>query len=83
MARYINKYATLTDYTEETDARNALGETVSLIKELDSVHYDKGNVGPGPGPGPGPTPGPNPLNLPAYTMRVRYQDGANPAEYFG
>lgn len=42
MARYINKYATLTDYTEETDARNALGETVSLIKELDSVHYDKG-----------------------------------------
>ena len=51
MARYINKYATLTDYTKETDARNALGETVSLIKELDSVRYDNGNVGPTP-PGP-------------------------------
>jgi hypothetical protein len=55
MARYINKYATLTDYNGEADARNALGDTVSLIKELDSVHYDKGNVGPTPGPGPTPS----------------------------
>ena len=60
MARYINKYPTLTDYTEDTDARDALGKTVSLISSIGRVHYDKGNVGPvPPGPGPGPTPGYN------------------------
>ena len=58
MARYINKYPTMTDYTEDTDARDALGKTVSLISSIGSVHYDKGNVGPIP-PGPGPTPGYN------------------------
>ena len=45
MAKWVNKYPNSTGYEAETDARNALGKTVSLVLNPRTLHYDKGNGG--------------------------------------
>jgi len=47
MAKWVNKYPNSTGYESETEARNALGKTVSLVLNPRTLHYDKGNGGGG------------------------------------
>ena len=61
MAKWVNKYPNSTGYESETEARDALGKTVSLVLNPRTLHYDKGNGGG--------------VVLPAYTVRLKYVDG--------
>ena len=63
MAKYINKYATLSDYTADSSARDSLGRTVSLIALDGKMHYD-GKM--------------NPLGLSPFTIRCKFKSGYTP-----
>ena len=69
MADYINLYPTLSDYTSDQSAREALGgPTVSMIAADRELHYDKGSsVDPY-----------NPLGLPPFTIRCKFTSGYTP-----
>ena len=67
MANWINKYPTLSDYTADESARQALGgPTVSMIASDGALHYD---------PAVDPY---NPLGLPPFTIRCKFEEGETP-----